>query len=83
MIKLSFGNIILEFSVFNLYKQPYDEEGEDKEANMIESIVENHIQIGSISNPLESCLVNSFESSEQLDQDISNACSWLDCSHIM
>ena len=50
---------------------------------MIESIVENDIQIGSISDPLESCLVNSFDSSEQLDQDISNACSWLDCSHIM
>ena len=82
-MKLSFGNITLELNVFNLCKQPYDEEGEDEEANMIESIMENHIQIGSVSDPLESCLVNSFESSVQLALDVSNTCSWLDCSHVM
>ena len=83
VMKLTFGNMTLELNVFNLCKQPHDEEDDNEEANMIESIVENHIQTGSISDPLESCLINSFESNEEFDQDFSNACSLLDCSQVM
>ena len=82
-MNLSFGNMTLELNVFNMCKQPRDEEDESEEANMIEVIMDDHLQTRSSSDPLEICLINSFESSMQLDSDISNICSLLDCSQIM
>ena len=64
-------------------KQPRDEEDESEETNMIEVIVDDHLQTRSSSDLLEICLVNSFESSMQLDSGISNMCYLLDCSQIM
>ena len=72
----------LELNVFNLCKQPYEED-ENEEANMIETILSDYIQTGSNSDPLEVSLVNSFESSMHLDHDISNICSLLDYSQGM
>ncbi|KAK4856886.1 hypothetical protein QYF36_022328 [Acer negundo] len=40
IMNLSFGNMTLELNVFNMCKQPRDEEDESEEANMIEVIVE-------------------------------------------
>ena len=79
-MKLSFGNVTLELNVFNMCKQPREEENENKEADMIETIVEDYIEKGSSTDPLELCLTNSFESNMQLEHEISNICSLLDCA---
>ncbi|KAK0588942.1 hypothetical protein LWI29_007515 [Acer saccharum] len=78
-----FWNMTLELNVFNMCKQPRDEEYESEEANMIGVIVDDHLQTRSSFDPLEIYLVNSFELSMQLDYDISNMCFLLDCSQIM
>jgi len=83
VMKLSFGNMTLKLNVFNMCKQPYEEEDESEEGDMIETIVEDHIQKGSSTDPLEMCLINSFESNIQLDPEISDICSLLDCAQVI
>ncbi|PON62578.1 hypothetical protein PanWU01x14_136930, partial [Parasponia andersonii] len=78
-MKLSFGNMTLQLNVFNLCKQPHEED-ENEEVNVIETILSDCVQTGSNLDSLEVCLVNSFESSMHLDHDISNICSLLDYS---
>ena len=79
---MSFGNMTLELNVFNMCKQPHEEEDDNEEANLIEAIVDDYLKKGHSSDPLETCLLNSFESSMQLDHDISNICSLLDCAQV-
>ena len=84
IMNLSFGNMTLELNVFNMCKQPHEkEEEENEEANLVESIVEEYVQEGSFSDSMETCLVNSLESSMQLEQELSNICSLLDCAQVM
>ena len=84
IMKLAFENISLELNVFNMCKQPHEkEEEENEEANLVESILEEHVQEGSFSDPMETCLVNSLESSMQLEPELSNRYSLLDCAQVM
>ena len=79
-MNLFFGNMTLELNVFNLCKQPYDEDNED-EMELIEPIVEEHFQ-GSLPNPMEICITNSLESKVHLDPDNSDDFSLLDFTQL-
>ena len=71
IMNLSFGNMTLELNVFNMCKQPYDEDNENESAESIEPIVDEHIQ-GSLSDPMKFFTANYVESSAQTDSDITN-----------
>ena len=58
VLKLSFGNMTLEFYIFNTCKQPRDEE-DVHEVDLIETLVQEQFNKTYFSNPLEACLVNS------------------------
>lgn len=45
-MKLSFDNMMLELSVFNMYKRPLykeDDDSENEDIELIKSIIEGHI----------------------------------------
>ena len=60
VLKLSFGNMILKFNIFNTCKQPRDEE-DVHEVELIETLVQEQFNKTCFSNPLEACLVNSCD----------------------
>ncbi|XP_024044701.1 uncharacterized protein LOC107174952 [Citrus sinensis] len=57
-MQLSFGNMIMELNIFNVTKQP-QEEDEFVEANMIEELVEDSFISNHTDDPLEACLTHS------------------------
>ena len=72
IMNLSFGNMTLELNVFNMCKQPYDEDNEIENLELTESIVEEH-NMGSLSN-----LVHICSSDDNLEFDITNDSPLLD-----
>ncbi|CAL2257708.1 unnamed protein product [Prunus armeniaca] len=56
LMQLSFGNMTLELNIFNICKQPANNE-DDKEVYMIETIVQNCFNSSFPSVPLQICLV--------------------------
>ena len=81
IMNLSFGNMTLELNIFNMCKQPYDDDNEDESMELIEPIMEEHFQ-GSLPDPMEICVTNSLESNVHLDPDISNDFSLLDFTQV-
>src|SRR5215813_2749611 len=71
IMNMSFGNMTLELNVFNMCKQSHDEDSENEIMELIKPILEEHIQEGSLSNPMDICEANFLESNKQLDLDIS------------
>ncbi|KAI5313078.1 hypothetical protein L3X38_042252 [Prunus dulcis] len=57
LMQLSFGNMTLEFNIFNICKQPANNEDVDKEVYMIETIVQNCFNSSFSYDPLQICLV--------------------------
>ncbi|VVA39437.1 PREDICTED: LOW QUALITY PROTEIN, partial [Prunus dulcis] len=56
LMQLSFGNMTLELNIFNICKQPANNEDVDKEVYMIEIIVQNCFNSYFSSDPLQFCL---------------------------
>ena len=65
LMKLTFGNMTLELNVFNLCKQPPDQDEGIEEVDLIDSIVEEHVE-GSTYDPLKNCF---DELNEDLEHD--------------
>ncbi|XP_052289053.1 uncharacterized protein LOC127899634 [Citrus sinensis] len=82
LMNLSFGNMTLELNVFNMCRQPNEEneneDDTDEQKELFESCIEENIQKGDFSELSNVCLVNSIESNKQLELDISNINSLLD-----
>ncbi|KAH9794255.1 hypothetical protein KPL71_004834 [Citrus sinensis] len=57
-MQLSFGNMTMELNIFNVTKQP-QEEDKVVEANMIEELVEDSFISNHTDDPLEACLTHS------------------------
>ncbi|KAH9781036.1 hypothetical protein KPL71_008306 [Citrus sinensis] len=56
LMNLSFGNMTLELNVFNMCKQPHhqeDDDNENEEIDLIEPIIEEHIQDENFTNSAE------------------------------
>jgi len=77
VLKLSFGNMTLELNIFNVCKQPGEEE-EIEEVNLIDTTVEDHFQISSVSDPLEACIMNSLKESEVVEDELLDTIALLD-----
>ncbi|KAH9658293.1 hypothetical protein KPL70_023432 [Citrus sinensis] len=85
LMNLSFGNMTLELNVFNMCKQPHhqkDDDNENEEIDLIEPIIEEHIQDENFINSTEICFADSFESSKELDCDTANTCPTLDSMQV-
>ena len=85
-MNLSFGNMTLELNVFNMCKHPHDKEdndNENEEIDLIEPIIEEHIQDNNFINSVEIYFANSFESSKELDCDTANICPTLDSIQVL
>ena len=70
VMNLSFSNMTLELSVFDMCKQPYHQEDNDnknEEIDIIEPIIEEHIQGENFTNFVKICFACSFELSKELD----------------
>ena len=55
-MNLSFGNMTLELNVFNMCKQPHHQEDDDnknEEIDIIEPIIEEHIQDENFTNSVK------------------------------
>ncbi|XP_052288726.1 uncharacterized protein LOC127899394 isoform X2 [Citrus sinensis] len=82
LMNLSFGNMTLELNVFNMCRQPNEEneneDDTDEQKELFESCIEENIQKEDFSELSNVCLVNSIESNKQLELDISNINSLLD-----
>ena len=66
-MNLSFSNMTLELNVFSMCKQPHhqeDKDNENEEIDLIEPIIEEHIQDENFTNSAEICFAGSFESSK-------------------
>ncbi|KAH9704470.1 hypothetical protein KPL70_011475 [Citrus sinensis] len=76
LMNLSFGNMTLKLNVFNMCRQPNEEneneDDTDEQKELFESCIEENIQKGDFSELSNVCLVNSIESNKQLELDISN-----------
>ena len=57
LITLSFGNMTVNLNIFNVIKEIGDDE-DVCEVNMIEYVVQNHVDHVSYDDPLKSCLVS-------------------------
>ena len=59
-LKLSFGNMTLELTIFNTCKQPRDED-DVHEVDLIETFNQEQFNKTCFLDPLEACLVNSCD----------------------
>ncbi|KAH9801696.1 hypothetical protein KPL71_001121 [Citrus sinensis] len=75
-MQLSFGNMTMELNIFNVTKQP-QEEDEFVEANMIEELVEDSFISNHNDDPLEACLTH-FDLSFNDDSAIAEISALLD-----
>ncbi|XP_024038426.1 uncharacterized protein LOC112097419 [Citrus clementina] len=80
-MQLSFGNMTMELNIFNVTKQP-QEEDEFVEANMIEELVEDSFISNHTDDPLEACLAHSDLSFND-DSAIAGVNALLDAPPIM
>ncbi|KAH9800793.1 hypothetical protein KPL71_000796 [Citrus sinensis] len=80
-MQLSFGNITMELNIFNVTKQP-QEEDEFFKANMIEELVEDLFIYNHTDDPLEACLTHSGLSFND-DSAIAGVNALLDAPPIM
>ena len=75
-MNLSFGNMSLELNVFNMCRQPNEEneneDDTDEQKELFESCIKENIQKGDFSELSNVCLVNSIESNKQFEFDISD-----------
>ena len=81
VMNLSFSNMILELNMFNIYKQARnqeDEDNENKDIELIESIINDHFQNENFTNFMKIYFANSFESSKELECYNANLCVVLD-----
>ena len=81
VMNLSFGNVTLELNMFNMCKWPHHQEdydNENEEIDIIEPIIEEHIEDENFTNSIEICFAGFFESSKELNCDTANICSILD-----
>ena len=62
IMNLSSKNMTLELNIFNMCKQPYDEDNEDEGMELIEPLMEEHFQL-SLPYSMEIYASNSLESS--------------------
>ena len=71
LMNLSFGNMTLELNVFNMCRQPNEEneneDDTDEQKELFESCIKENIQKGDFSELSNVCLVNSIESNKQLE----------------
>uniref|UniRef100_A0A2N9I6A0 RNA-directed DNA polymerase n=1 Tax=Fagus sylvatica TaxID=28930 RepID=A0A2N9I6A0_FAGSY len=82
VMKLSFGNMTLEVNIFNICKQPGDDDG-FHEVNLIETLVQDQFNLTCFSDPLESCLVNSLDFDDDEDSEVAHICSVLNSSQVL
>ncbi|KAH9780119.1 hypothetical protein KPL71_007961 [Citrus sinensis] len=85
VMNLSFGNMTLELNVSNMCKQPHhqeDDDNENEEIDLIELIIEEHIQDENFTNFVEIYFAGSFGSSKELNCDTANICSTLDSMQV-
>ena len=71
----------LELNVFNMCKQPHhqkDDDNENEEIDLIEPIIEEHIQDENFTNSEKIYFAGSVESSKELDFDTAKICPTLD-----
>ena len=80
-MQLSFGNMTMKLNIFNVIKQP-QEEDEFVEANMIEELVEDSFISNHTDDPLEACLAHSDLSFND-DSAIAGVNALLDAPPIM
>ena len=76
----------MELNVFNICKHPHhqeDDDNENEEIDLIEPIIEEHIQDENFTNSVEIYFVGSFESSKELNCDTANICSTLDSMQVL
>jgi hypothetical protein len=71
IMKLTFGNMTIELIVFNIGKQPAEEDSDTYEVNMIQTLVEGKFAHSMFSNPREACLLN--PNNDDVDLDTVNA----------
>ena len=71
-MKLSFGNMTVDFNIFHVCKQPNDnnENKEIQEVNLINSLVQDVVTPFLSSDPLEACLNHSrnIEENEEIKE---------------
>uniref|UniRef100_A0A2N9IZH7 Uncharacterized protein n=1 Tax=Fagus sylvatica TaxID=28930 RepID=A0A2N9IZH7_FAGSY len=71
IMKLTFGNMTIELIVFNIGKQPAEEDSDTYEVNMIQTLVEGKFAHPMFSDPIEACLLN--PNNDDVDLDTVNA----------
>ena len=82
LMKLSFGHMTLEVNIFNIGKQLVEDD-ECEVANWIDVVVEDQFHNTYFSDPLESCIVNSYNLDSSINSEIIDVCSSLDDFQVM
>ena len=70
-MKLTFGNMTIELNVFNISKQPAEEDSDTYEVNTIQTLVEGKVAHSMFSDLIEACLLN--PNNDDVDLDTVNA----------
>jgi hypothetical protein len=81
VMKISFGNMTVELSVFDISKQPPDEE-DASTVCMIDSLVHETFIQSTIENPLEACFAH-FGCNFDIDESIEQVNALLDSALVM
>ena len=76
VLKLSIGNMTLEMSMFNIWKQPKDD-NDLHEMNFIDKLVHENFISTLPSDPLEACLIISNDFVLDINSEISHMLSFL------
>uniref|UniRef100_A0A2N9H7D8 Reverse transcriptase/retrotransposon-derived protein RNase H-like domain-containing protein n=1 Tax=Fagus sylvatica TaxID=28930 RepID=A0A2N9H7D8_FAGSY len=82
LMKLSFGHMTLEVNIFNIGKQLVEDD-ECEVANWVDVVVEDQFHNTYFSDPLESCIVNSYDLDSSINSEITDVCSLLDDFQVM
>ena len=82
LMKLTFDNMTLEVNIFNISKKIMGDE-KCETMNWLNAIVEEIFLIRHLSNPLESCLVNSYNPDSSINPKVVDVCYLSDESQIM
>uniref|UniRef100_A0A2N9HFB1 Reverse transcriptase domain-containing protein n=1 Tax=Fagus sylvatica TaxID=28930 RepID=A0A2N9HFB1_FAGSY len=82
LMKLSFGHMTLEVNIFNIGKQLVEED-ECEVANWVDVVVEDQFHNTYFSDPLESCIINSYDLDYSINSEITDVCSLLDDFQVM
>ena len=82
LMKLTFDNMTLEVNIFNISKQIMGDE-KCETVNWLNAIVEENFLMRHFSDPLESCLVNSYYPDSSINSKVADVCYLSDESQIM